>query len=181
MAWHRIGISEYRKQCWAISLTHMQHKEEMSIWMKLTIFSKDYIVERKKVTNQFPILGQFSRNTWDPFQISWAHNPNLIKYTAFYMKNNNPIRSQFCTCHGSSVFMTCANLLSHWIISMIMKAAQTKGIVMRFQSWAHICFVKWVSDTWYMGWDIWSPHNQSISHHLPLDRGPVELTQVIPN
>ena len=40
------------------------------------------------------------------------------------MKNNNEIRSQFCTCHDSSAVVTCANLRPDWIMRIMIKAKE---------------------------------------------------------
>ena len=47
----------------------------------------------------------------------WARNPNLAKIlTPPNLKNYNPIRSQFSTCHDSWAVVTCANLWPDWIV-----------------------------------------------------------------
>ena len=46
----------------------------------------------------------------------------LQKKIISHMKNNNNIRSQFCTCHDSSAVVTCANLWPGWIIEIMIKS-----------------------------------------------------------
>ena len=57
-----------------------------------------------------------------------------------YMKNNDPISSQFCTCHDS---MACAKWWTDWTSKIEIRA---KRIFTRFQLWAHKPFVKWSLD-----------------------------------
>ena len=64
---------------------------------------------------------------------------NLQKYIIFYIKRNDQMRSQFCTCHYNWVVMTCANLCSEWII--IFQARPT-SIFTNFCLWDHKPFVK---------------------------------------
>ena len=40
----------------------------------------------------------------------------------FYLKSDDQIRSQFCTCHDSSTVVTCASLWPDWISGIIIKA-----------------------------------------------------------
>ena len=40
----------------------------------------------------------------------WAHDWNLGKKICSNFDSDDPIRTQFCTCHDSSAFMTCAKL-----------------------------------------------------------------------
>ena len=42
--------------------------------------------------------------------VLWAPDPNLNIACCSYMKNDDAIRSQLCTCHDSWAVMTCANL-----------------------------------------------------------------------
>ena len=39
-----------------------------------------------------------------------AHNSNLVKMCCIYWNDDDPIRSQLCTCHDSSATIKCANL-----------------------------------------------------------------------
>ena len=64
----------------------------------------------------------------------WPHDSNLLKI-------NDPIRTQFCTCHNSLAVVTCANLWPDWIITIEIKAETISTI---FQLWFHKVFVKWV-------------------------------------
>ena len=57
------------------------------------------------------------------------------------MKNNNQIRSQFCTCRDSWAVVTCEKLWHDWIIRSIFTV---KRIFIRFQLWAHGLSVIWV-------------------------------------
>ena len=41
------------------------------------------------------------------------------------MKNNNLIRSQFCTCHDSWAVMVCAKLWPDWIIEIKIRVTRT--------------------------------------------------------
>ena len=66
---------------------------------------------------------------------------NLMKSTcSSYAKNNDPIKSQFCTCHDSQDVMTCAKLWLDWMMIIKMKAI---WFFTRFQLWAHKPFVQW--------------------------------------
>ena len=58
-----------------------------------------------------------------------------------FIRNDDPIRSQFCTCHDSSAVVACINLWPHWIIRIKMKL---KRIFTRFELWAHGPYVKQV-------------------------------------
>ena len=57
----------------------------------------------------------------------------------FDIKNNEEIRSQFCTCHGSCAVMACANLCPD--LTIIFKIFW--GIFTRFELWTYKCFGKW--------------------------------------
>ena len=39
----------------------------------------------------------------------------IIQISHFYLQNDDPIKSKFCTCHDSSVVITRANLWPNWI------------------------------------------------------------------
>ena len=65
----------------------------------------------------------------------------LKTYILFYLNNNDPMRSQFCTCHDSWAVVTCAMLWSDWIINIIIRA---RRIVAKFHFWALKSFVKWI-------------------------------------
>ena len=56
-----------------------------------------------------------------------------------YIKNNDQIRSPFCTCHSSSAAVACAKSWPDWIIRI---QVTTKRIFTRFQLWAHKLCVK---------------------------------------
>ena len=58
----------------------------------------------------------------------------FLNYELFHMKSNDLIRLQFCTCHNSSVVVTCAKLWPDWIILIRIRADR---IFTRFQLWAH--------------------------------------------
>ena len=71
----------------------------------------------------------------------WAENPTLVKEDMeFYAKYNDPIKSQFCTCHDSSAVVACATLWLDWIIRIKIRA---NIIFMRFQSGARKSLVTW--------------------------------------
>ena len=53
--------------------------------------------------------------------------------------NNYQIRSQFCTCHDSWAVVTCATLLSDWIVKI---EAMVQCIFTSLQWWTHKPFVK---------------------------------------
>ena len=56
-------------------------------------------------------LGPMSPRVYEPItQIMW-------KYKSFYLKNNDPITTQFCICHDSLVSVTCAKFWPDRIIS----------------------------------------------------------------
>ena len=57
------------------------------------------------------------------------------------LKDNDQIRSQFCTCHDSSAVVACAKL---WYGLIIRNTIPTRRIFTRFQLWAHKMFVRWV-------------------------------------
>ena len=56
-----------------------------------------------------------------------------------YLKTNNPIMSQICTCQDSSAVVTFAKLWPDWIVGIILTAWR---IFIRFQLWAHKPFAK---------------------------------------
>ena len=58
-----------------------------------------------------------------------------------YLKMNDQIRSQFCTCHSSWAAVTCAKLRPGGVIRIVTK---TKRIITRFQSWKCKPFLRWV-------------------------------------
>ena len=83
--------------------------------------------------------GRLTLSTGAVFTTSlWAHNPNSY---CSYFKNNDQIRWQFCTCHGSSAVLKCSNL---WPDDKSRIIIRTKIIFTRFQLWAHKPFVKWM-------------------------------------
>ena len=74
----------------------------------------------------------------------WAHNPYLLKNSCCsYLKNSEPIMSQFCTCHDSSAVMVCAKLWPDWTSRITIRI---KRIFTRFQWWAREVLVKWLPD-----------------------------------
>ena len=57
---------------------------------------------------------------WPTSQSLWAHDKNLVKLQCCsYLKSNDQIRSQFCTCHDCWAVMTCANLWPDWMIRLM--------------------------------------------------------------
>ena len=63
----------------------------------------------------------------------WPHDSNLVKI-------NDPIRTQFCTCHNSLAVVTCANLWPDCINTIEITVATISPI---FQLWFYKVFVKW--------------------------------------
>ena len=62
----------------------------------------------------------------------WAHDWNLVSsHFVLNIDSDDPIRSQFCTCHDSSAVMTCAKLWPDVIIIFHVKSMCT---VTRFKS-----------------------------------------------
>ena len=55
-------------------------------------------------------------------------------------KDNDSIRSQFCTCHDGWAVVICTKLWSDWVVRIQIKA---RRIFTRFQQWAQTLFVKW--------------------------------------
>ena len=73
----------------------------------------------------------------------WANK--FCKYSCcFYVKENNQIRSYFCTGDSSWAGMTHPKLGLDWIIIFPIKSTQ---LLKRFGLWAHKYPVKWVSGT----------------------------------
>ena len=60
------------------------------------------------------------------------------------MKDNDSVRSQFCTCHVGCTIVTCAKLRPAWINET---RIIVKRVSPRFLLWAHELFVQWVRDT----------------------------------
>ena len=94
--------------------------------------------------------------SWTHFSSSlWAQNPNLGTILGdSYVKINDQIRSQFCTCHDSLAVVTCAKLWPDWIIRIKINA---KRVFTRFQPWAHKSLVRRVPSThavmkWFKIW-----------------------------
>ena len=96
-----------------------------------------------------------------------------IQYS-FCVKYNDPITSQFCTCHDSLAVMTCAKLWPDWITQNKIRAC---NIFIRFHLRAHKPFVKcspgismtsrdsWGRETVVPLWYYWQsqvldPHNE---------------------
>ena len=52
--------------------------------------------------------------------------------------SNDPIRSQFCTCHDSLAVMTCAKLQPNWVIVFRLMAI---FMFTSFELWAHKPFI----------------------------------------
>ena len=79
--------------------------------------------------------------TWGPFHIWFRSSLSTShkKSCDYYLMNNYPIRSQFCTCHDSWAVVTCANLWPDWVIRI---QFESKQIFMKFQLWAHGPFVR---------------------------------------
>ena len=78
------------------------------------------------------------QDTIHPFhKQSWAHNPNLAtKKSISRMKNNNKMRSQFCTCHDSWAVVTCANLWPGWITEIMIKSENDFHKISIMSSWS---------------------------------------------
>ena len=53
-------------------------------------------------------------------------------YSKFYY--NDPIRSQFCTCHDSWAVVACAKLWPYWILMFHVRITDSLG---RFRLWGH--------------------------------------------
>ena len=88
-------------------------------------------------------------------------------YVTFCDKNNCPIRSQFCTCHNSSFFMTCANL---WLDLIRRTKIRAIRIFIRFHLSSHKLFVPGqlqVSQTWMNNY---IPQNTVGCNYLSLQR-----------
>ena len=60
-----------------------------------------------------------------------------------YMKNNDPIKSQFCTCHDSWAVVTCANLWTDQINKIKIEA---NWIARKLSCELMKLFMKWVWD-----------------------------------
>ena len=69
----------------------------------------------------------------------WAYDSRLWHNSCFNHKSNEPIWSQFFTCHNSWAVVTCANLSSQQIIICL-----TRDIFVKFGLWTHNLLVKWV-------------------------------------
>ena len=66
---------------------------------------------------------------------------NLTKNSCCsYLKNDDLIRTQFCTSNDSWAVVTCANLWPDWIIRIMITA---KRMFTRFKWWSHKLNVKW--------------------------------------
>ena len=87
----------------------------------------------------------------DPFHnrlMSWW-SKSCKTTCSFYVENDDPIKSQFCTCHDSWAVVTCANLWADGIIRIVVTS---RIIFERFQLWAHKPFEKnssWPSHSRY--------------------------------
>ena len=65
----------------------------------------------------------------------WDFTSNLFKKICCSdIKTNDPITTQFCTCHDSSAVMTCAKL---WYDLVIIVKVRVKFIFTKFQMWVH--------------------------------------------
>ena len=91
-----------------------------------------------------PHVGPMNFAIWEPIimlvepnlQSTWAHDPNLEKIFCPHFKNNNAIRTCFCTC-----VTTYVNLHLVWVIRITI----TSNInFAKFQSRAYKLSVKWV-------------------------------------
>ena len=85
------------------------------------------------LTSGWPIL-HHTGFVQEPILQKSLRSKYYIDSCCSWLKNNNQIRSQFCTCHDNSVVVTCAKLWPDWIIRIIIK---TKRISERFQLEAH--------------------------------------------
>ena len=61
---------------------------------------------------------KMSSGKWQPF----FSRPQCVNRCSSLMNNNDPIRSQFCTCHDSCAVMTCAKLWPDWINRIVINA-----------------------------------------------------------
>ena len=59
----------------------------------------------------------------DPFHKQLMRLQTKVSKSSYwlYLKSNDKIMSQFCTCHDSLAVMTCANLWPDWIIIIIIE------------------------------------------------------------
>ena len=86
---------------------------------------------------------------WETFYKEFVSTPSKYykNLGCFYLKNNDQIRSKFCTCHDSSAVVTWAKFWPDLIINFITKA---RKIFTRFQQWAHKPCGKWVPGSFLM-------------------------------
>ena len=87
-----------------------------------------------------------------------------------YLKNDDQIRQQFCTCHDNTAVVTCAKLLPDWINGNIMKA-EINFLIHVFRLWPHKAF-KWNGTRFHVSWHHQrgsAPHTWSPPDKLQLE------------
>ena len=122
---------------WNVFNTYRTSIEQINsyqmVWFQMHLFQWQPIPDQyepialhilyQSATQSFPHLpaaitwGLFHKHfmrTWSNF---WKKEITLL-----LLKNDDLIRSQFCTCHDSSAVMACANLWSDWMIRIIISA-----------------------------------------------------------
>ena len=71
-----------------------------------------------------------------------------------HVNNNNPLRSQFCTCHDSSAVVACAKLWADWIMKIKIKSQKV---------FSQILIYELINDLWNDPRPSPGPFNQSWS------------------
>ena len=98
-------------------------------------FHEDLLIKNEAINNKYFVRLQSMMDFGEIVYIvkgPWFHQgqgPISLKFMSlsskfrknrcnFTLKTNDPINSQFCTCHDSSAVVTCAKLLHQWIIKI---------------------------------------------------------------
>ena len=118
-----------------------------SIWMYFTRCLAAGIVYNTLYQTLIPKLCPLNfiwHAAWVPSHIgsmrsSFKSRENSV---SSYFDSNDPITSQFCTCHDSLAVMACAKM---WHDCIIIIFLHKYYIYFNFLWWVHRPFVKWVS------------------------------------